>query len=143
MIAFRQSSKLRGRVHVVKFVVAYLSIYHLSHFSADPPERNPQNPPWETPAGLARGVGGRSWRHPVRNGYLGEENKFEFYNGSKSRSAVEPRSGQSVTFPDLADRVSDDIYIKGMSIAVAIKELPLGNRAALMGALKSRRCWKE
>lgn len=36
-----------------------------------------------------------------------------------------------MTFPDMADRVSDDIYSKRMSIAVALKELPIGNRAEL------------
>ena len=69
--------------------------------------------------------------HVVRNGHYGEEKKFELYNGSKLRTAVEERGGQSVTFPDLADRVSDDIYIKRLSIAIALKELPLGNRAEL------------
>lgn len=69
--------------------------------------------------------------HVVRNGHYGDEKKFELYNGSKLRKTVEDRGGQSITFPDLADRVSDDIYIKRMSIAVALKELPLGNRAEL------------
>ncbi|SDC19659.1 hypothetical protein SAMN05216345_101885 [Cupriavidus sp. YR651] len=69
--------------------------------------------------------------HVLRNGYFGEERKFELYNGSKLRAVVEERGGRSVTFPDLADRVSDDIYSKRMSVAVAIKELPLGNRAEL------------
>jgi hypothetical protein len=69
--------------------------------------------------------------HVVRNGHFGEEKKFELYNGSKLRAAVEERGGQSLTFPDLADRVSDDIYSKRMSIAVALKELPIGNRAEL------------
>ncbi|NOP35753.1 hypothetical protein, partial [Klebsiella pneumoniae] len=55
----------------------------------------------------------------------------ELYNGSKLRTAVEERGGKSVTFPDMADRVSDDIYSKRMSIAVALKELPIGNRAEL------------
>lgn len=70
--------------------------------------------------------------HVVRNRYFGEENKFELYNGSKIRMAVEERGGQSLTFPDLADRVSDDIYSKRMSIAAASKELPIGNRAELV-----------
>ena len=69
--------------------------------------------------------------HVVRNGHFGEEKKFELYNGSKLRTAVEERGGKSVTFPDLADRVSDDIYSKRMSIAIALKELPIGNRAEL------------
>jgi len=69
--------------------------------------------------------------HVVRNGHFGEEKKFELYNGSKLRAAIEERGGQSVTFPDLADRVSDDIYSKRMSIALASKDLPIGNRAEL------------
>jgi len=70
--------------------------------------------------------------HVVRNGYFGEEKKFELYNNSKLRIEVEKRGGKSVTFPDLADRVNDDIYSKRMSIAAAAKDLPLGNRAELM-----------
>ena len=69
--------------------------------------------------------------HVVRNGHFGEEKKFELYNGSKLRAAVEERGGKSVIFPDMADRVSDDIYSKRMSIEVALKELPIGNRAEL------------
>jgi hypothetical protein len=67
----------------------------------------------------------------VRNGYFGDEAKFELYNGSKTREAIEERGGLSMTFPDLADRVSDDLYSKRMSIAVAAQELPIGNRAEL------------
>lgn len=70
--------------------------------------------------------------HVIRNAYFGEEKKFELYNNSKLRKAIEERGGKSLTFPDLADRVSDDIYSKRMSIAVALKELPIGNRAELM-----------
>ena len=44
---------------------------------------------------------------------------------------MEGRGGRSVTFPDLADRVADDLYSKRMSIAVASKDMPLGNRAEL------------
>jgi hypothetical protein len=69
--------------------------------------------------------------HVVRNGYFGEEKKFELYNGSKIRTAVESRGGLSLNFPDLADRVSDDLYSKRLSIAKALKELPIGNRAEL------------
>ncbi|MFM0140456.1 protein mobD [Caballeronia grimmiae] len=69
--------------------------------------------------------------HVVRNGYFGDEAKFELYNGSKVRDAIEQQDGLSVTFPDLADRVSDALYNGRMSIAVAAKELPIGNRAEL------------
>ena len=47
--------------------------------------------------------------HVVRNGYFGDEKKFELYNGSKIREEVEGRGGKSITLPDLADRVADDI----------------------------------
>lgn len=70
--------------------------------------------------------------HVVRNGHAGEEKKFELYNTSKLRKDVEERGGKSVTFPDLADRVSDDLYSKRLSIAKASKELPIGNRAELL-----------
>ena len=69
--------------------------------------------------------------HVFRNGYFGEEKKFDLYNGSKLRTAIEERGGKSVTFPDLADRVSDDLYSKRISIAAALKEFPIGNRAEL------------
>jgi hypothetical protein len=69
--------------------------------------------------------------HVVRNGYFGDEKKFELYNGSKIREEVEGRGGKSITLPDLADRVADDIYTRRISLQVAAKELPLGNRAEL------------
>ncbi len=69
--------------------------------------------------------------HVVRNGYFGEEKKFELYNGSKLRALVEERGGKSITFPELADRVSDDLYSQRLTIAAASKEFPIGNRAEL------------
>ena len=69
--------------------------------------------------------------HVIRNAYFGEEKKFELYNNSKLRATIEGRGGKSVTFPDLADRVSDDLYSKRMTIATALRELPIGNRAEL------------
>ncbi len=69
--------------------------------------------------------------HIVRNGYFGDEGKFELYNASNVRKSVEQKGGKSITFPDLADRVADDIYSKRLSIADALKDLPIGNRAEL------------
>jgi hypothetical protein len=66
----------------------------------------------------------------VRNGYFGEERKFELYNGSKIREEVESRGGKSITLPDLADRVADDIYVRRISLKVAAL-FPIGNRAKL------------
>ncbi|AMM18771.1 protein mobD (plasmid) [Burkholderia sp. PAMC 28687] len=69
--------------------------------------------------------------HVLRNRYFGDEAKYDLYNCSKVRETIEQNGGLSVTFPDLADRVSNDLYSKRMSIAVAAKELPIGNRAEL------------
>jgi hypothetical protein len=69
--------------------------------------------------------------HAMRNAHWGEERKFELYNGSKLKTQIEGRGGKSLTFPDLADRVADDLNRTRMSIAVGLKELPLGNRAEL------------
>ena len=69
--------------------------------------------------------------HVVRNAYYGEEHKFELYNGSKLKRQVEEAGGRSLVFPDLADRVSDDLYSSRLSIDAALKKLPLGNRAEL------------
>jgi MinD-like ATPase involved in chromosome partitioning or flagellar assembly len=69
--------------------------------------------------------------HVVRNGYFGDERKFEVYASSKVREAVEGRGGKAVTLPELADRVADDLYGKRLSIGVAAKTLPIGNRAEL------------
>ncbi len=69
--------------------------------------------------------------HVMRNAYFGEEQKFELYNESKLRTQVESAGGKSLTFPDLADRVSDDLYSKRLSIGAAMAALPLGNRAEL------------
>lgn len=69
--------------------------------------------------------------HVVRNTYYGAEEKFELYNHSKLRTQVEAAGGKSLSFPDLADRVSDDLYSKRLSVRAAMKTLPLGNRAEL------------
>jgi hypothetical protein len=69
--------------------------------------------------------------HVVRNGYFGKEQQYEFYNESKVREAIEGRGGQSLTLPNLADRVANDIYIKRLTLSEAAKTLPIGNRAEL------------
>lgn len=69
--------------------------------------------------------------HVIRNSYFGDESKFELYNSSNIRKVVEKNDGLSLTFPDLADRVSDDLYSKRLSIDKAMAELPIGNRAEL------------
>jgi hypothetical protein len=68
----------------------------------------------------------------VCNLHHGSEAKFELYNSSKIRELVETeRHGKSLTFPDLADRVADDLNGKRLSIAKGVATLPLGNRVEL------------
>jgi hypothetical protein len=70
--------------------------------------------------------------HVLRNLYFGDETKFELYATSKAvRPRVESGGGKSLSFPDLADRVADDLYKERMTIAAAAEALPLGNRAEL------------
>jgi hypothetical protein len=70
--------------------------------------------------------------HVVRNAYFGAESQFELYNTSQVRAAIEGRGGKSLTLPDLADRVADDLYSLRMPISAAVKKLPIGNRAELV-----------
>jgi len=44
---------------------------------------------------------------------------------------VESRGGKSITLPDLADRVADDIYVRRISLKLAAPKVPIGNRAEL------------
>ncbi len=69
--------------------------------------------------------------HVVRNGYFGEERKFELYNTSQFRQHIESKGGKSLTLPDLGDRVADDVYTRRLSVSEAARTLPLGNRAEL------------
>ena len=68
--------------------------------------------------------------HVVRNTFYGEPQKFELFNGSKTKIEAEKR-GATIDLPDLADRVTDDLYSKRLSVAKAMKDMPLGNRAEL------------
>ena len=66
--------------------------------------------------------------HVVRNMYLGAESKFELYNGSNMRAAIERVGGKSLNFPELADRVTDAMNKGRLTIAKASKELSFGDR---------------
>lgn len=69
--------------------------------------------------------------HVVRNTYFGEESKFELYNNSNLKTSVEAQGGKSLTLSDLGDRVVESIYNDRMTIAAALKDLSMGNRAEL------------
>jgi hypothetical protein len=69
--------------------------------------------------------------HVAKNGYFGSDIKFELYNSSKVKTAVEAKNGLSVFFPDMADRVSDDLYSNRLSIGKGARSMSMGNRAEL------------
>jgi hypothetical protein len=66
--------------------------------------------------------------HVMRNLYHGPERKFELYNSSKIRSAIEAQ-GKTVNFPEVADRISDQLHSERMTIQKVIETAPVGNRA--------------
>ncbi len=70
--------------------------------------------------------------HVVRNLHFGEADKFQLYNESETRKRVEAAGGKTIDFPDLADRVADDLVTKRLTVKRASEELPLGNRAELL-----------
>ena len=68
--------------------------------------------------------------HVCRNLYFGPSERFEMYNSSKARETIE-KSGRTLDFPDVANRVTDWLYSKRMSIRAAHSEMPLGTRVEL------------
>lgn len=70
--------------------------------------------------------------HVVRNLHFGASSKFELFEKSKIRQEIETAGGKVLDFPDLADRVADDLYTQRLSIARAGTELPIGNRVELL-----------
>lgn len=69
--------------------------------------------------------------HVVRNGYFGESHKFELYDNSAIRQTIEQREGKSLYLPDLADRVTDELYSKRITLAQASAQMKIGDRAEL------------
>ena len=57
--------------------------------------------------------------------------RFELYNESKTRKAIE-QNGRTLDFPELANRVADKLYSERLPIWEALAGLPLGDRAELL-----------
>ncbi len=77
-------------------------------------------------------VGADHQVHVVRNGYFGSAEKFQLYNGSQLKKRIEEGGGLTLDFPDLADRVADQMATQRLTIQGALKEMPLGHRAELI-----------
>jgi len=69
--------------------------------------------------------------HVVKNGYFGEERKFELYEKSPLHESIQHQNGKSLFLPDLADRVTDELYTKRITLAEAAQQLKIGDRAEL------------
>ncbi len=66
-----------------------------------------------------------------KNLHFGSEEKFSLYNESELKQEIEAERGISISFPQVANRVTHDIYVQRMSIARGMREMPLGSRAEL------------
>ena len=75
--------------------------------------------------------------HVVRNAYFGEERKFELYNGNALRGEIEGVGGKSVTFPELADRITDRLYTERMTVGEA------GGKGMLLGSQAEVQRWQR
>jgi hypothetical protein len=69
--------------------------------------------------------------HVVCNGYFGDEGKFELYKNSTLFETVAALGGKTLFLPDLADRVTDDLYTRRVMLSDAAKQLKLGDRVEL------------
>ncbi len=70
--------------------------------------------------------------HVLRNLYFGASEKFQLYNGSDLKKRIEERGGMTLDFPDLADRVADQLATERLTIQGAFDAMPLGHRAELI-----------
>lgn len=71
---------------------------------------------------------GETQVHVLRNLYFGDEAKFELYNRSKIREQVEQLGGRSLNFPELSDRVADELYSNRLSLSRAPEKLSFSGK---------------
>jgi hypothetical protein len=69
--------------------------------------------------------------HVVQNGYFGEQKKYELYNNSAIRDRIAGQNGKTLFLPDLADRVTDELYSKRITLAQAASQMKIGDRVEL------------
>jgi hypothetical protein len=69
--------------------------------------------------------------HVVQNGYFGEQKKYELYQASAIRERVATQGGKTLFLPDLADRVTDELYSKRITLAQATNQMKIGDRVEL------------
>ena len=69
--------------------------------------------------------------HVVQNGYFGEQKKYELYQASAIRDRFAGQNGKTLFLPDLADRVTDELYSKRITLAQAAGQMKIGDRVEL------------
>ncbi|MDA8060244.1 MAG: protein mobD [Nitrospiraceae bacterium] len=69
--------------------------------------------------------------HVVRNLYFGAAHKFELFNDSKTRKELEERGGKVLDFPEIADRIANELYSKRLSIRTCLSTAETGTRFVL------------
>jgi hypothetical protein len=69
--------------------------------------------------------------HVVQNGYFGDEKKYELYQTSALKDRVEQQNGKNLFLPDMADRVTDELYSKRITLAQAAAQMKIGDRVEL------------
>jgi len=67
----------------------------------------------------------------LKNTYFGAPEKFSIYDDSKTRKLIEANGGATIDFPELADRVADDIINRRLTISKAAEVMQIGNRIEL------------
>jgi hypothetical protein len=68
---------------------------------------------------------------PVLNTYFGSPDRFTLYNDSNMRRQIEARTG-TLVFPDLTDRIMEQMNHGRLTIAKAAEIMPIGNRMELL-----------
>jgi len=69
--------------------------------------------------------------HVICNGYFGDQSKFELYQSSSMPETIQQMGGKSLFLPDLADRVTDELYSRRITLQEAAQQLKLGDRVEL------------
>jgi hypothetical protein len=72
----------------------------------------------------------------IKNLFFGDETKFQLFDDSKLKGHIQENGGLIIDFPELADRVCDEIYSKRLSIKTALEHQPIGNRAEILRWIK-------
>jgi hypothetical protein len=71
----------------------------------------------------------RSRVHVLRNQHC--SSSFPLYEASQIRQDIEAAGGKSLTFPELANRVTRELYERRLTLQAATREMPFGSRIEL------------